>query len=568
MVKENFMIDSVLSFFSNSPIRWDYVLGGFGLFLFGIKFMGDGLKAVAGDKLRDYIDRYTSKIHMGILVGAVITVLIQSSSATTAITIGFVRAGLMRLEQSVGIIMGANIGTTVTSFLIGLKIENFALYIIFIGAYLILFTKRKKTIYIGNSILGFGVMFFGLKTMGDELKLLSQIDLFNQLTQQMSEFPLLALSGGILMTALIQSSSAMIGIVQKIYEAGGMTLEAALPFVFGSNIGTTITAILAALGGSLASKRAAGVHTFLNVAGTVAGMLLLNQFIAFDKFISNYFHLNEMLQISVAHIIFNIIATLVMYPFVKRIVQFIRWLIKGDEVEFREIDINLDVELIKSLPSGALILSKNNILKMGDIAKEAFEETKNYLMSGNNTAKESVLQLEDIINSLDSRITDYLLLIAKENLSESDLEEYTTNLQVTKNLERIGDLSTNLIEFYELIFDAKEQLSQAALEDVNQMNDLVYHMLNRSLRIFNEKDFGLHNSILEDENYLDLLEYKARQKHFQRMASEECRAEVGGSIFVDILGTIERIGDHACNISKNAVNIHVTHDIKHPKSSK
>lgn len=559
------MLDSILSFFSNSIIRWDYVLGGFGLFLFGIKFMGDGLKAVAGDKLRDYIDRYTSKIYMGILVGAAITILIQSSSATTAITIGFVRAGLMRLEQSVGIIMGANVGTTVTSFLIGLKIENFALYIIFIGASLVLFSKRKKTKYIGNSILGFGIMFFGLKTMGDELKLLSQIEFFTIITKSMSDYPLFALSGGIVMTALIQSSSAMIGIVQKIYESGGMDLQAALPFVFGSNIGTTITAILAALGGSLASKRAAGIHTMFNVGGTIAGMLLLRQFIQFDLWISNYFHLNEMMQISVAHIIFNIIATLIMYPLVNQMVKLVRRFIKGDEVEFREIDINLDLELIKSLPAAALTISKNNILKMGDIVIEAFEDTKKYLLNGNNTDHEAVMQLESIINSLDTKITDYLLLIAKENLSETDLEEYTTNLQVVKNLERIGDLSTNLIEFYELIFDAKEELSQAAIDDVIQMHDLVLHMLNRALRIYHEKDFSLHNSILEDENYLDLLEYKARQKHFNRMASDECRAEVGGSIFVDILGTIERIGDHACNISKNAVNIHVTHDIKPTK---
>lgn len=559
------MLDSILSFFSNSIIRWDYVLGGFGLFLFGIKFMGDGLKAVAGDKLRDYIDRYTSKIYMGILVGAAITILIQSSSATTAITIGFVRAGLMRLEQSVGIIMGANVGTTVTSFLIGLKIENFSLYIIFIGAFLVLFSKRKKTKYIGNSILGFGIMFFGLKTMGDELKLLSQIEFFTTITKSMSDYPLFALSGGIVMTALIQSSSAMIGIVQKIYESGGMDLQAALPFVFGSNIGTTITAILAALGGSLASKRAAGIHTMFNVGGTIAGMLLLRQFIQFDLWISNYFHLNEMMQISVAHIIFNVIATLIMYPLVNQMVKLVRHFIKGDEVEFREIDINLDLELIKSLPAAALTISKNNILKMGDIVIEAFEDTKKYLLNGNTTDHEAVMQLESIINSLDTKITDYLLLIAKENLNETDLEEYTTNLQVVKNLERIGDLSTNLIEFYELIFDAKEELSQAAIDDVIQMHDLVLHMLNQALRIYNEKDFSLHNSILEDENYLDLLEYKARQKHFNRMASDECRAEVGGSIFVDILGTIERIGDHACNISKNAVNIHVTHDIKPTK---
>ncbi len=557
------MIDSIVTFFSNSIIRWDFVLGGFGLFLFGIKYMGDGLKAVAGDKMREYIDRYTSKIYMGILVGAVITVLIQSSSATTAITIGFVRAGLMRLEQSVGIIMGANLGTTVTSFLIGLKIENFALYIIFVGAYLVLFTKRKKTVYIGSSILGFGIMFFGLKTMGDELKLLSQVPLFRQLTEQMSNYPLLALSGGIVMTALIQSSSAMIGIVQKIYEAGGMTIDAALPFVFGSNIGTTITAIIAALGGSLASKRAAGVHTLFNVAGTIIGMLFLRQFIQIDSLITTYFNANSLLQISIAHIMFNTLATIVLYPFVKYLVKIVRKVIKGDEIEYREVDMTLDPEIVKSLPSGALGLAKNSILKMGDITAEAFEETREFLLTGNHHAFESVMQFESIINSMDTKITDYLLLIAKENLSENDLEEYTTNLQVIKNLERIGDLSTNLVEFYDMIYDAKEQLSKHAIEDITQMMDLVTHMLSRALRIFDEKNFSLHNSVLEDENYLDLLEYKARQRHFQRMASAECLAQVGGSVFVDILGTIERIGDHACNISKNAVNIHVTHEIKH-----
>ena len=561
------MIDSILSFFSNSPIRWDYVLGGFGMFLFGIKFMGDGLKAVAGDKLRDYIDRYTSKIYMGILVGAVITILIQSSSATTAITIGFVRAGLMRLEQSVGIIMGANVGTTVTSFLIGLKIENFSLIIIFIGAYLVLFTKRKKTTYIGNSILGFGIMFFGLKTMGDELKMLSQVPLFTDLTNQMSDYPLLALTGGILMTALIQSSSAMIGIVQKIYEAGGMSLEAALPFVFGSNIGTTVTAILAALGGSLASKRAAGVHTAFNVVGTTIGMLLLNQFIQLDIIATKYFHLNSMMQISFAHIVFNILATLIIYPFVSKLVQLVRFVVKGDEIEFREVVINLDKELVKSLPSAALGICKNNILKMGDIALEGLAETRNYLLTGNSHSHESMMQLEGIMNSMDTKITDYLLLIAQENLSNTDLEEYTTNLQVTKNIERIGDLSTSLVEFFELIHDAKETLSKAAIEDVTQMIDLVDHMLNRALKIFDKKDFSLHNSVLEDESYLDLLEYKSRQKHFNRLASNECLAVVASSVFVDILGTLERIGAHACNISKNAITIHVTHEPKQTKGS-
>ena len=548
-------------------IRWDFVLGGFGLFLFGIKFMGDGLKNTAGDKLRDYIDKYTSKAWMGIIVGAAMTVIIQSSSATTAITIGFIRAGLMRLEQAVGVIMGANIGTTITSFLIGLKIENFALYVVFVGAMIVLFCKRKKHIYMGTTILGFGIMFFGLKTMGDELKLLKDIEIFTDLTKQMSDYPLLAMISGVIMTAIIQSSSGMIGIVQKIYESGGMSLDAALPFVFGSNIGTTITAILAALGGSLASRRAAGIHTLFNVLGTIVAMLFLRQFIQIDILISQYFHASAPMQIAIAHIIFNVVATALFYPFISAMVRLIRKVLPGDEPDRREVDTNLDTEIIKTLPSGALALAKDVTLKMGEIAIEGLEDTRKYLLNGNGNDREAVLQLETIVNSLDSKITDYLLLVAKENLSENDLEEFTTNLQVIKNLERISDLAVNLTEFYELIFDNREKLSDAALEDITAMYDLVIHMLSRAMRIYEHKDFNLHNSVLEDENYLDLLEYKARQKHFDRMTREECVANVGGSVFVDILGTIERIGDHACNISKNAVNIHVTHDVKQSPSN-
>jgi phosphate:Na+ symporter len=313
----------------------------------------------------------------------------------------------------------------------------------------------------------------------------------------------------------------------------------------------------------LASKRAAGIHTLFNVLGTFIAMLLLQQFIQFDKLLANYWNLNSMMQIAVAHIIFNVVATLAFYPFIKMLVILIRKLLPGDEPDRREVDISsMDTEIISRLPSAALQIAKNVSLKMGDIAIEAFEDTRKYLLKGNKNDLESVLQLETIINSLDSKVTDYLLLIAREGLSENDLEEYTTNLQIIKNLERIGDLSVNLTEFYEMIFDANEKLSDQAIEDINQMYDLVNHMLTRALRIFNEKDFNLHTSVLEDENYLDLLEYKARQKHFDRMANQTCLADVGGSVFVDILGTIERIGDHACNISKNSVNIHVTHEIK------
>lgn len=551
----------IASLESFKAVPWDLVLGGFGLFLFGIKFMGDGLKAVAGDKLRTYIDRYTSKVWMAIGIGTFITIAIQSSSATTAITIGFVRAGLMRLEQATGIIMGANVGTTVTSFLIGLKIENFAMTIIFIGAMLVLFAKKKKTNYIGSSILGFGIMFFGLKTMGDALKTLKDVEAFIDLTRSMSTNPFLALTGGIVFTGIVQSSSAMIGIVQKIYEAGGMTIDAALPFVFGSNIGTTITAIMAALGGSLASKRAAGIHTLFNVIGTVFAMIFLNQFLAIDKFLAARYELNAPMQIAVAHIAFNIIATLLIFPFVSYMVKLIRIIIKGDEIEYREIDLNaLDLELARSLPSAALNVSKETIVKMGELSLEAIEETKSFLLTKSKSHIEHVLNLESIINNMDSKITDYLLVIVKENLGEDDLETYQGNIAVLKNIERIGDLATNLVEYYDTIYEADESFSQDALDDIVQMVDLVHHMIARSLRVFMSEDKIMHQSILEDENYLDLLEFKAKQRHFERMATDKCLANVGGSLFVDILATIERMGDHACNISKTTFSVHVEHE--------
>jgi len=269
------MITLLSGTYTFADLDWQSILGGFGLFLFGIKFMGDGLKAYAGDKLRDFIDRYTTKVWMGVLVGIVATVLVQSSSASTAITIGFVRAGLMRLDQAVGIILGANIGTTTTAFLVGLKVEKYALYFIFIGAMMLLFSKRKKNAYLGEIVLGFGVLFFGLNIMGTALKLLKDIDAFHELALLMSDNPLLALTGGAVMTGLIQSSSAMIAIIQKIYESDGIAFDAVLPFLFGSNIGTTITAILAALGGSLAARRAAGVHTLFNFLVSIIAMILL-----------------------------------------------------------------------------------------------------------------------------------------------------------------------------------------------------------------------------------------------------------------------------------------------------
>lgn len=544
-----------------ADISWQEILGGLGLFLFGIQFMGDGLKSLAGEKLKDIIDRYTTKAWMGLIIGILVTVVIQSSSATTAITISFVRAGLMRLDQTIGIIFGANIGTTITAFLVGLKVEKYSLYFVFIGTFLLLFAKRKRDHYIGEIVLGFGVLFYGLMLMGDALKVLKNIPDFQSLTIVFASQPLLAVLGGALMTAIIQSSSAMIGIIQKIYESGGITFQAALPFVFGSNIGTTITAALAAIGGSLAARRAAGVHTLFNVLMTTVSLLILPFYFQIMDYLTVTLHLESMMQIAVAHIIFNIVGTILFFPFIKQLVWTIKHVIRGSEQE--RVGVNLadfDYNLATNLPSAALDIAKLATGKMGDITFEILETAQQYLNREGKANLQEVNDIEGIINNFDTKITDYLLVIAKQKLNDKEIENQSMNLQIIKNLERIGDLTTNLGEFFDLVYDSRETFSKEALEDMNNMFELVKHMLTRSLKMYSDNDHSLLQSITEDEAYLDLLESKARQKHFDRMRDSTCNTAIGSSVFVDILGTLERIGDHCENIAKTSVNIHRVHE--------
>lgn len=534
-----------------SSIHWDLIIGGFALFLFGIQYMGDGLKSIAGDKLRDYIDKYTSKPWMGIIIGAGITTFIQSSSATTAIAIGFVRAGLMRLDQAIGVIMGANIGTTITAFLIGMKVEKFALYFVFIGVLIVVFSKRKKVTYLGEIVLGFGILFFGLKLMGEELGVFGQLPQFNDFAEVMAKQPILGLLAGTLMTGLVQSSSAVIGITQKLYESGAITMVAALPFVFGSNIGTTITAIFAALGGSLASKRAAGVHVMFNVLGTLIFMIFLYPFAKLITSISISMNLAPMMQIALAHIIFNGITTIAAYPMIPFMVKSIKRIIPGKETERIEVKLDdLDPRLVNSLPAGALGISKQATIKMGELAIDAIKESQEYFNTRSGKHNEAARQFEDAINSLDSKITKYLMEIAHNSLGEHDMDQFIDNLQVIKNIERIGDITMNLNEFYELAYEEKGKFSKGASEDINEMYETVLEMVSLSLQFFDSREENIVAVLNDKENYLDLIEEKSRQRHFKRMAKDECSAAIAASVYIDILSNLERLGDHTVNIIK------------------
>ena len=535
-------------------LNWGMILGGFGLFMFGIKFMGNGLKAVAGDKLRDYINRYTSNPLSALMIGIVITIIMQSSSATSAITIGLVRAGLMTLEQAAGIILGATIGTTVTSFLISINIEKYAMFIVFAGTLLSCFFKKQKTIYMGEVILGFGLIFFGMSSMGDALAALKELPQFEAFALSMSTNPVLAMLAGVGLTALVQSSAATIGVAQKLYQAGAITFSASLPFMFGANIGTTMTGILAAIGGSTAGKRTACLHTTLNVISTFFGMLLL---IPFANFIQSVFGgLNPMMQIAVANIIFKTVTTLCFLPFTKQLVALARKIIPGEEPSQTEVDIEeMDGEIANVLPSAAVEASRQAILKLVDVVRLNVSQTLDFFQNkGNAEDKETIEKTEAIANRFDQKITAYLIRLSKKpNLTRQDTDDVRYHLDAVKNFERVGDLDVNLAEFFLMVNEKKEAFTEQASKEIEAMFMKVLDMFDMAAEVFVTRSEEQYSQLKHMEKDLDEMEINFRHAHFNRMSSGICVAPVAESVFCDILGTLERMGDHCCNVGMGAV---------------
>lgn len=537
------------------------ILGGFGLFILGITFLGDGLKEAAGPKIRDYIEKYTSNIFMAILVGTLITAIMQSSSAATVISISLVRAGLMSLDQAIGISVGANVGTTITALMIGLDIDEFGYYFVFIGALVYVFSKRSKIKNIGFVIFGFGITFVGLQLMSEKLSLLQNYAFFESFMLSMSNHPWLALLGGTVSTGIINSSSAVIAIIQKIYAADGMDMVAAIAFVLGSNIGTTVTALMASMGGSIATKRAGLFHTLFNITGAFLVMLIIHPYSNFVLALNSRLNGGASFAVALSHFLFNLTFAILVIPFVPRFIKLLEVLIPGeDRMRSREKIEPLDENLIATFPEGALQLAKKTTVHMAELVLESLETTQEYLHSNNQEDYEVVLQLEEMINALDTDLTEYLLKIAKHgNQSVHIAETYTKNLEIIKNYERMSDLSTNLVEFYHMVYENREDFSEDALRDLDTMYQLLNDMLNRSLEIFVHEDLSGLESLIRDEEYLDLIEDKYREKHFQRMAEGICDTKVASSIYIDILGILERIGDHGVNIARyvsSAVKLH------------
>ncbi|PZX07211.1 phosphate:Na+ symporter [Psychrobacillus insolitus] len=533
-------------------LNWQEMLfeffGGLGIFLFAIKYMGDGLQKAAGDRLRDILDRYTTNPFMGVLVGVIVTVLIQSSSGTTVITVGLVSAGFMNLRQAIGVIMGANIGTTVTAFIIGFDVAEYALPVMAVGAFLIFFFKTNKVQNIGEVIFGFGGLFLGLELMSGGMKPLREMTAFTDFTLSMSDHPILGVIAGTLFTLIVQSSSATVAILQGLYSENLLSLSGSLPVLFGDNIGTTITAVLASLGASITAKRAAAAHVLFNVVGTVVFMLLLIPFTLYIEWISGVLDLESKMQIAFAHGSFNVANTIIQFPLIGAWAYVVTKFIPGDDliVEFKPK--HLDVNFIDQSPSLAIGQAKEEILNMGLLSVQGLETTYSFLKTKNKREAEIAYQLEDALNNLDQKITDYLVKISAHPLSVQDSSRHNMLMDTVRDVERIGDHFENIIELIEYQEVNKIILTEDALVDVSEMFEITIDTVKKAINALDTNDDELARAVSEQENIIDRMERKYRKNHILRVNEGRCTGQAGIN-FVEILSNLERIGDHASNIA-------------------
>lgn len=534
-------------------IDWQQIifqfLGGLGLFLFAIKYMGDGLQKAAGDRLRAILDRFTTNPFMGVLVGIIVTVLIQSSSGTTVITVGLVSAGFMTLRQAIGVIMGANIGTTVTAFIIGLDVGAYALPIMAFGSFLIFFFKKNSVRNFGEVVFGFGGLFLGLEMMSEGMKPLRSLEAFADFTIAMSNHPLLGVVAGTLFTLVVQSSSATVGILQGLYAENLVTIEAALPILFGDNIGTTITAILAALGASVAARRAAATHVLFNLVGTIIFLVLLIPFTMYVEWASALFGLEPKMQIAFAHGSFNVANTLIQFPFIGAWAYIVTKMIPGQDVTIEYKPKHLDVHFIDQSPSLAIGQAKEELIRTGAFAVQGLEEAYQYVKTGDKKHAEIAYQIEDAINNLDREITSYLVRISSVNISPAESSRHVLLMDSIRDIERIGDHFENIVELTDLREMNKIDLTDDAMNDLNLMFELTIDTVKQAVEALNTNDMELARSVAEKEDLIDKMERKYRKNHIVRLNEGACSAQ-SGMVFVDIVSNLERIGDHAVNIAE------------------
>ena len=537
-------------------INWQEILfhflGGLGLFLYSIKTMGDGLQQAAGDRLRFYIDKYTSNPFLGVLVGIVVTALIQSSTGVTVITVGLVSASLLTLRQAIGIIMGANIGTTVTSFIIGFKLGEYALPLIFLGTMFLFFTKNRTANNIGRILFGVGGIFYALNLISAGMSPLKDLPQFKEYMVTLGQNPILGVVAGAVITVLIQASSATIGILQGLYAGGFLDLKGSLPVLFGDNIGTTLTVIIAAAGANVSAKRVAATHVTFNVLGTILCLILLGPFTAMIEYFQALLHLSPEMTIAFSHGAFNVSNTIVQFPFIGALAYFVTKLIPGEDEVVKYEPLYLDEQLIQQSPSIALGNAKKELLHLGNYASKAFDLSYNYIIDLNEKVAEKGHKTEEAINTIDEKLTRYLITLSSEALSQKESEVLTNILDSSRDLERIGDHAEALINLNDYLQRKNVQFSNSALEELEEIYRQTSDFVKDALESVENNDLQKAQALIERHEAINKMERVLRKTHIKRLNNGECSTQAGVN-FIDIISHYTRVSDHAMNLAEKVL---------------
>lgn len=525
------------------------LLGGLGLFLYGMNLMAEGLQKSAGDKLKKIVEKLTSNTVMGVLVGTVVTAIIQSSSAATVMVVGFVNAGIMSLSQAIGVIMGANIGTTVTAQLVSFKLEAIAPVALGIGIILYLFSKKEKTKELATILLGFGILFTGMEFMKDAVKPLAEYEGFRRALIYFGEHQFLGIIAGFAITGIIQSSSASMGMLIALASQGLIPLSSALPILYGDNIGTCVTSLLSSIGASRNAKRAATMHLTFNVIGTLIFVLILNYPIsALVKWLDPT---DAARQIANAHTIFNVVNVLILLPFAKYIVKIVLKImpITEEESEATTATKYLDERIIQT-PSIALGNTVKEVSRMGQKANKALEYSMNSLINKSMTDVEKTEKYEEHVNMLQKEILNYLLKLSKSPLNDEERNKVDLLFNTVNDIERVSDHAENISELSRLAIEKDLQFSDTALEEMNNIYSKAKENFNVALKGLESYDKSIISKVYEIEDEVDALDKLYRKKHIERLNNGKCTID-SGVLFLDLLTNLERISDHSCNIVNN-----------------
>ncbi len=535
------------------------MIGGLALFLYGMHIMGDGLAKTSGGKLEGILEKFTSKTSLAVLLGAVVTAVIQSSSATTVMVVGFVNSGIMKLNQAVGIIMGANIGTTITSWILSLagiesdnvfmkmlKPSSFAPIFAIVGVSLMLFAKSTKKKDVGTILAGFAILMTGMDTMSNALKPLADMPGFTNIFI-MFKNPVLGVIVGALLTAVIQSSSASVGILQALCLTGSVSYASAIPIIMGQNIGTCVTALISGIGASKNAKRAALVHFYFNLIGTIIFMTvfyLLNVCINFN-FLDDA---ASAAGIAVVHSIFNVAATLCLLPFRKLLVNLAMFTIRDDDIQAEENVLALLDERFLEQPAFAVAQAKKTAVQMAEASQDALFKAINLCHKYNEADAEKVIELENLVDRYEDELGTYLMKINNAELAQNDSQVVTMILHCIGDFERISDHAVNIMETAKEVSKKEESFSDKARAELDVYEAALREIVTMTYNVFARDDAELATHVEPLEEVIDNLNDEVKKKHVKRLRKGKCTIGLG-FILSDLTTNYERVADHCSNIA-------------------